>query len=60
MTAEVPHKTNIIPCPDPLCKNGVIIVHNAYSANPLQGEKQICEACDGRGFIVIGNEVAFC
>lgn len=60
MTAEVSQITSIIQCPDPTCKNGEIFVHNAYSADPLQGEKQICEICAGRGLLVIGNAVAFC
>lgn len=60
MVAQIPHTANIVPCPDPQCKNGVIRIHNAYSADPLKGEEQICEICDGRGLLVIGNEVAFC
>ena len=47
-----------ITCPDPKCHVGKIIVHNAYSADPLKGEEQPCDRCDGRGFIVLRNDVA--
>ncbi len=48
-----------MPCPDPACVDGVILVHNAYSDTPLEPEKQICDRCHGRSYIVcepvIGN-----
>ena len=47
-----------IPCFDLKCHNGKIIVHNAYSADPLKGEEQPCDRCNGRGFIVLRNDVA--
>lgn len=50
--------SNLIPCPDPDCENGVIYVHNAYSADPLKAEEQPCDTCGGRGFILSGDEVA--
>ncbi len=41
-----------IPCPDPECADGIILVHNAYSPEPLKPEEQICDICGGRGFLV--------
>ena len=41
-----------IPCPDPECVDGTILVHNAYSADPLTPEEQTCDTCGGRGFLV--------
>ena len=41
-----------MPCPDPECREGIILVSNAYNANPLEFEKKICDSCDGRGYIV--------
>ena len=41
-----------IPCPDPECVDGIILVYNAYSANPLVPEEQICDTCGGRSFLV--------
>jgi len=41
-----------IPCPDPECVDGIILVHNAYSADPLKPEEQTCDTCGGRGFLV--------
>lgn len=40
------------PCPDPHCIDGRIVVHNAYSGDPLKGEEQICDLCSGNGFLV--------
>ncbi len=44
------------PCPDPKCHNGKIVVHNAYSSDPLRGEEQACDRCDGKGFLVLQSE----
>ena len=41
-----------VPCPDPECVDGVILVHNAYSDTPLVPKGQICDICGGRGFLV--------
>ena len=41
-----------VPCPDPACVDGVILVNNAYSDNPLIPEEQPCDRCGGRGFLV--------
>ena len=41
------------PCPDPECKEGRILVFNIYSANPFQGEWEICDTCEGRGYVVV-------
>jgi hypothetical protein len=40
------------PCPDPECVDGMILVHNAYSEDPLKPEAQICDTCGGRGFLM--------
>jgi len=45
-----------IPCPDPKCRSGKIVVHNAYSSDPLKGERQVCDRCNGRGFLVFHSE----
>ena len=41
-----------VPCPDPECVDGIILVHNAYSTDPLKAEEQPCDTCNGRGFLV--------
>jgi hypothetical protein len=41
-----------IPCPDPDCIDGIILVHNAYNADPRKPEEQPCDTCGGRGFLV--------
>ena len=41
-----------VPCPDTECVGGFILVHNAYSADPLKAEVQICDLCGGTGFMV--------
>ncbi len=41
-----------IPCPDPECEDGIILVHNAYNPDPLKPEEQICDCCKGKGFMV--------
>lgn len=48
------HQTEV-PCPDLNCQDGFIVVHNAYSADPLKGERQLCDTCLGRGFIVVSG-----
>lgn len=40
------------PCPDLQCVDGKILVHNAYSADPLTPEVQPCDICGGTGFLV--------
>lgn len=32
-------------CSDPECKNGIIIVYDAYAADPLTGREQSCDSC---------------
>ena len=54
------NEVHLEPCPDPDCDNGVILVHDAYSKDPLIGEKQVCPVCFGLGFLVVGGEVSFC
>jgi len=49
---------NVIPCPDPQCEDGVIAVHNAYSADPLKPEEKPCDVCGGKGFLLSGDQVA--
>lgn len=49
--------SNLIPCPNPDCENGVIYVHNAYAPDPLKPEEQTCEFCNGQGFLT-GDDVA--
>ncbi len=41
-----------IPCPDPECVNGIILVSNAYNPDPLAAEEQPCDTCNGSGFLV--------
>jgi hypothetical protein len=50
MTPQV--SVQVIPCPDPNCVDGIILVHNAYSEDPLTPEKQVCDMCGGRSFLV--------
>lgn len=38
-----------VPCSDPECVDGKILVYDAYSANPLEGEEQPCDRCNGTG-----------
>ncbi len=48
-----------IPCPDPDCVDGTIIVYDAYSDTPLVGEAQICDCCNGNGSIVVPSGDTF-
>jgi hypothetical protein len=41
-----------VPCPDPECVDGVILVYNAYSENPLEPEEQTCDICGGKSYLV--------
>ena len=41
-----------IPCPDPQCVDGKILVHNAYAPDPRTPEVQECDTCGGHGFLV--------
>ena len=41
-------------CPDPDCVGGVILVYNAYGADPLIPEEQPCDYCD-KGFVISEN-----
>ncbi len=43
----------VVVCPDPDCIAGKIVVHNAYSPDPLKGEEQVCDRCAGRGSLVV-------
>jgi len=43
----------VIPCSDPECADGFILVHNAYSPTPLKPEKQRCDICGGKGYLVL-------
>ena len=40
-----------MPCPDPDCIDGKIVVYNIYDEDPLVGEEQPCGLCRG-GYIV--------
>jgi hypothetical protein len=42
-----------VPCPDPECDAGFIMVHNAYSSNPLKGEEEMCDTCKGLGVVPV-------
>ncbi len=44
-----------IPCPDPKCEDGYILVYNAYNEDPLKGEKQPCDLCLGKGYVIISG-----
>jgi len=41
------------PCPDPECVDGIILVHNVYSADPLKPEEQTCDVCGGKSYVVL-------
>jgi hypothetical protein len=41
-----------MPCPDLECEDGEILVYNVYSTDPLKPEKQTCDRCFGRGYVV--------
>ncbi len=41
-----------IPCPDSECVDGLILVNNAYSSDPLIGSPQKCDTCHGNGYLV--------
>ena len=41
-----------VPCPDSECVNGIILVNNAYSSDPLKPEEQPCDTCGGKAFLV--------
>ncbi len=41
-----------MPCPDPGCLDGKILVYNVYAADPLKPEKQDCDVCGGSGFLI--------
>ena len=41
-----------MPCPDPACVDGVILVYNAYSEDPTKPEEQPCDLCQTSGFVV--------
>lgn len=45
-----------ITCTDQKCKDGKIMVHNAYDSNPLAGKEQQCQRCCGKGFLVFYNK----
>jgi len=55
---SVTPSTNTLPCPDPECRGGFVIVHDAYAADPLVGEKRLCDRCFGCGFILPTSQVA--
>ena len=38
-----------LPCPDPDCKNGEILIYDAYSPTPLVGKKAVFDVCRGLG-----------
>ncbi len=38
---------SLVLCSDPECKNGIIVVHDAYAADPLTGREQPCDSCLG-------------
>lgn len=48
----------VMPCPDPECKEGYIVVYEAYSSTPLVGHEEICGTCTGDGYIVVKNDLA--
>jgi len=45
-------------CSDPECKDGFIVVHDAYAADPLVGERRPCDRCSGQSFIFATSQVA--
>jgi len=44
-----------VPCPIPECKDGYVLVYNAYNKDPLKGEKEPCSFCIGKGFVLISR-----
>lgn len=42
--------TTVMPCPDPECVEGTIVIRNAY--DPTQREKQPCDKCNGQGYVI--------
>lgn len=50
--------SNLIPCLNPDCEDGEIIVFNAYNPDPLKPETEQCAFCNGRGFILSGEPIA--
>jgi hypothetical protein len=50
--------TDHVECPNPECEDGFIYIYNAYAADPLKPEEQLCEFCFGRGFISSGDPAA--
>ncbi len=49
--------TKALPCPDSECVDGYILVHNAYSPDPLKGERQKCDVCGGTGYIISSQTI---
>ncbi len=47
-----------IPCPNTECDGGVVYVNNAYSADPLKPEAELCELCFGHSFILSSGDAA--
>ena len=43
---------SMLPCPDPMCIDVTILVHNAYSEDPLKPEEEVCRVCHGKSYIV--------
>ncbi len=45
------------PCPEPECKDGKLLINNAYAPNPFKAEEEPCDVCEGSGFIVIQDQI---
>lgn len=49
------NKTTKVSCPDPDCQEGWILVYNIYNPDPFKGEKQLCDSCQGEGFLYLDS-----
>ena len=49
----MPNSLITTPCPDKECKDGFILVRNIYNPDPLKAEKQVCDICQGKGYVVL-------
>lgn len=58
VSSDLQRQIGTMPCTEPLCRNGKIVVHNAYAEDPLKGEEQTCDVCQGLGFVVFKDKIA--